>query len=329
MDTMNDSSKTQDFHQVPGPDSALGNPEETSRRTFLRKVGAVVFSALIVDATAEYAGAECPCGNGITDLGCHVTFTEGGVDIDTDQNCGVNGDTDQSCWAEKNDANCGKVVDHSDSDQSCSSVGGHTDANCYIGGTGKHDEDDNCTAQNNHTDNACGDCNDWHDSDEHCAVTGSEDSDQMCGHQHYNNTPIDTDDLCDMAGTIPDAGCGIHDNGYLGGVPATDVDSNCDLSKWTPDQNCAGEATDYHCATQQYSTQPDESCSASSSDEACMKEFDSDQNCSTTESDEHCFDTAGPLGHDTDEHCGVGVDSDEACSEGLFAMPYDKDNTAK
>jgi hypothetical protein len=266
--------------------------DETSRRTFLRRVGTVLFSAVIVDAMVEHVTADCGCGGGTTDYSC-----EAGV----------------------SDANCGVPQDHSDADQSCSSSAGWTDGNCYIAGTGQHDEDGNCTAENNHTDAACGDCNDNHDSDEHCAVTGTADSDQMCGHQHFNDTPwpapIDTDDVCSANYTVPDVGCGIHDNGFMGGAPSNDVDDNCDRSALTPDQNCVYEQPDAHCGTQQYSTQPDESCWYTSPDEACMQEFDSDEHCNSgSDSDEHCFDTSGPAGHDSDEHCGVGGDVDEACS---------------
>ena len=262
--------------------------EPSSRRTFLKRLGTVAFAAVIVDATTgNTTSGDCPCGGGVTDSNC---------------------DTGVS------DLNCGELPNHADTDQSCSSSGGWSDENCYIGGANAHDKDDNCTATNGHVDAACGDCNDNHDSDEHCAVTGTGDSDQMCGHQHFNETPIyapiDSDQVCEVNYTVPDIGCGVHDNGFEGGGGATDADDNCDRSHLTPDQNCTGDPIDTHCNQQTYSTQPDESCSSTSSDEACMLEFDSDEYCSMSDSDEHCFQYG--LGRDIDDHCDGFDDPDES-----------------
>jgi hypothetical protein len=300
MDNPKDPENVHGDGQRRGDESpSETTPDATSRRTFLRKVGAVAFSALIVDATTDHASASCGCGGGVTD---------------------------DNCASGVSDLNCGVPQDHSDTDESCSSSSGWSDENCYIVlEEGAHDEDENCTAANNHTDNACGDCNDNHDSDEHCAVGGTSDSDQMCGHQHYNQYPMDTDDNCANDTTVTDVGCGYHDNGFGGGSPVTDADDNCYETLEQPDQNCTNQAHDAYCETQQYTTSPDESCNVStqnSTDEACMQEFDSDEHCNSgTDSDEHCYD--GWVGHDSDEHCGVGGDTDEACS----VVPWDTDNS--
>jgi hypothetical protein len=323
MENTNGDKRMQDAIQISDQAGAPEQtPGQTSRRVFLRRVGAAVFSALIVDATAEHAAAVCPpCGGGVSDAYCYTIPSEpGGYLIDPDANCGVSGDTDESCVSTPypdTDANCGKGTNHTDSDAGCSDPGAATDGNCYIGGTGEHDVDVTCTAQNNHTDNACGDCNDNHDSDQHCDISG--DPDNMCGHQHRSDY-IDTDDTCSNHTGVSDVGCGVHDNGYLWGHPTTDVDNNCGSP--LPDQNCTGDPTDSSCYQQVDSTQPDESCSASHTDKACMEEFDSDQNCNnTTESDEHC---AKGLIWDEDNHCGIGGDTDNSCDRwyDIYGMPH-------
>jgi hypothetical protein len=138
----------------------------------------------------------------------------------------------------------------------------------------------------------------------------------MCGHQHYNAYPMDTDEVCATDTGVTDVGCGRHDNGFGGGGAVTDSDDNCYDTLEQPDQNCTNHAHDACCEKQEYTTTPDESCNTSTSnstDEACMQEFDSDEHCNNTgDSDEHCYD--GWIGHDSDQHCGVGGDTDQACS---------------
>lgn len=333
MDKLNDNNQIQDSNPVSGngnmPDD---KSEQASRRTFLRRVGTVLFSALIVDATVEQTKGSCTCGNGTTDILCYVVPEE--MLRDPDANCGFfpsGADTDQSCsslFETSTDLNCGKGPNHSDTDQACDyGIGPDTDQNCYIEGPARHDPDQHCTRYNNDTDQACGDCNDSHDSDEHCDVSG--DQDNMCGHQHQG-TWIDTDDACTNHTGVVDAGCGVHNNGFNDAGPVTDTDNNC--GDPIPDQNCTGLVTgDAACEPQQWSSQPDESCSqALSKDEACMKYFDSDENCTLHpdvpggDSDEHCNHGTFPdiYGHDSDEHCGAPNDTDEACRP-----PGDEDNS--
>ena len=121
-----------------------------------------------------------------------------------DQNCrGQGGDTDEVCGnasGSDEDGNCGKAVqtgasgvgpNKTDQDQGCSSS--DPDGNCGIAqgkGANNFDEDQHCNSKSA-VDLLCGDCDDSHSSDEHCAksVSGTIDPDGLCGHAHSGYLP--------------------------------------------------------------------------------------------------------------------------------------------
>jgi hypothetical protein len=288
--------------------------QRPSRRTFIKKIGTVLFSAEIVGLSASTALGQCGCGSGTRDATCSQT--------DSDSNCGnyyqgtwgPTYDTDESCRAFGSDEGCGATMEEDkncsqtdfdnhctdtwgqrDTDESCQAVAGWQDEHCGVSGQ----TDESCVPTIN-------------DPDQNCDV--STDSDARCGMVQTGGW--DGDEDCDSA--TSDHNCGMHG---VGGSSDYDHDQHCDHMSGNPtDQNCdelwPSFATDYSCST----SSPDENCGESQPpavdlDEGCQRGTDKDDACGVwyvpDASCGHSVDT----GHESDELCGnpVWMDTDEAC----------------
>lgn len=210
-------------------------------------------------------------------------------------------------------------ADNEDRDQSCSST--EADEGCWLtpsnSGNAAKDPDQHCAVSGD-VDNACGDCNDAHDTDQSCGLAGSggqRERDELCGHAHYELGHEDA--RCNVAGNA-DEGCGFHNTTYNYPPNWDDDDQACSCSEGGSDTDAHCSGGDSTCNARQpaYSTSPDESCNDSGDhDEACGaghsvnedRAYDQDQSCGGGEVDESCG--AGGL-WDGDDNCGVGGDPD-------------------
>lgn len=300
------------------------DPSRESRRRFVRRVGAAVFSIVIVDIAHEstvIAQGSTVCNATVGDASCSSSSI--------DNNClGQGGDTDNNCVAGQSiDGNCGKTPQTgaptsgpggTDPDQACAA--GDRDANCGVTqgkGSGVYDEDQSCSKTQ--TDNSCGDCDDTHQRDQTCGnkVNGVVDPDNLCGHASWSGG---TEDAACSA-TVKDVGCGQHNTIYN---DWKDTDQSC--VGGAVDSNCSTAATDATCkATANPSTtNPDESCSVTSADAACSH-YDADESCTTT----------SPAS--SDQACGwlwinksigfYNTDPDESCPGYPSDANSDKENT--
>lgn len=226
------------------------------------------------------------------------------------------------------------------------------DGSCYITGAPNitHDPDDDCGFRME-VDQACGDCDDNHDTDQNCANTVGpiRDRDELCGHQHFNIPFTDTyddDNRCARLAPgftdryMPDEGCGIHRSAYNdssvdpdGAVGLTMVDGSVHV-----DQNCASQANDATCGQNPpaYGSSPDENCKRGpyDPDQGCGSGGSGTQGTNNYDIDEACGKAGqgGTPPYDKDEGCGGGAsaggglvggwDTDNACQVG---PPYDKD----
>jgi hypothetical protein len=252
----------------------------------------------------------------------------------SDANCGIGKDPDNNCgtWnSSSNDGNCGKPSsggvstggpNGTDQDEACTTS--VVDNNCSINqvpnnGAGA-DVDGSCGNVYMNPDESCGDCDDNHQSDEHCGkpIAGGKDPDDLCGHQHYTEIFGESQDgVCST--TESDAGCGAHTTQY--GGTWVDPDQHCSgTTGASADRNCSTLSNDDTCAalSNPSTTSPDENCSLSDSDDACSR-YDKDESCSMNYSkDDACGTTtikwvSDPI--DDDENCGrTASDPDSASS---------------
>jgi hypothetical protein len=306
------------------PDNQNSNKDNTSRRTFIRNVGKTVLSITVVGIVVGSPQIARACGEGVSDSNC-------GNNYDADNNCGVSSDSDNNCGTnsqQSNDMNCGNASsggvatggpNGTDQDEACTPSSSDSDSNCSIAQVpvGGVDEDQSCNTGGSDTDQSCGDCDDNHNTDEHCGqtTTGTTvDSDDLCGHQHWLGGS--QDQAC--SATVNDVGCGTHKTEY--GGQWNDPDQNC-TSTNPIDMNCSSAVMDSNCgeASNPSTTSPDENCNNSSDhDEACSR-YDKDQSCGMNYSkDEACGTTtikwvSDPV--DADENCGkIATDPDSASS---------------
>lgn len=295
------------------------------------------------------------CGNGTPDGSCSATTpdsncgytTSGAIDpdegcrgspYDADQSCGqISRDVDQACSSTDEDQNCNKPYSTpglTDLDNSCTSTsldescgGNTTDESCSTTSTDENcsvarnppanDVDQSCTGSGAETDEGCGDCDDNHDTDQHCGqpVKGALDPDDLCGHQSFFGW-YDSDDVC--GATVADQGCGVHKGPYTT-VTKDDADGHCGVGG-AADMNCTTKASDANCAaaTNPSTTAPDEQCSGTDEDGAC-NHYDRDESCGggglpggADLSDQACG-TYGAIGSaDPDGHCAPPGDPDDS-----------------
>jgi len=304
---------------------------DLTRRRFIRKVGAGLVSITVVDLLFGIRPAFA-CGEGISDATC------GGSAYNADENCGVSGDSDNNCGTNaqnSNDMSCGKSTsgyatavppNGTDSDEACMSASSDSDSNCGISynPTPNVDVDNSCNTGGGDTDQSCGDCNDNHQTDNHCGeqlTGGGTDSDELCGHQHLLGQGT-TDSVCNA--NVPDVGCGTHSNDYSPLLDWTDEDEYC--STTNEDRNCSATTSDSTCGASHSpsSTSPDENCSATDADEPCSL-YDRDESCGNGNADEACGITTvqTPVGitmniTDNDANCTHPNDPDDS---GGFPCP--------
>lgn len=271
---------------------------EPGRRDFLRKATTVLFGAVFLSTYGGAAGFSVKPGSEET---CVLS------PHDPDENCGQSSDSDEACF---------------------------TTPSSQPGAP--RDKDENCgaaTGDSHDPDNACGDCDDNHDTDESCGkvVGGTLDADQLCGHPHFVGGA--TDQRCAKSvpgsdsGAFADQGCGVHDPVYSPGF--TDEDESCGLTLESGandiDSNCSTQGADETCGTAPpaYASDPDEKCSSLDKDQGCGQRgtpgygtyTDIDQSCHSYEidpKDEGCGGAAG-LSFDPDENCSLS-DVDESCN---------------
>ncbi len=267
------------------------------------------------------------CSKTVTDTHCSPTSVR-------DSNCG-NGNKDAHCGGYDNgsfdkDDNCNKEAATYDKDNSCYSGGNHantdnscelnsTDANCYIRqAVNSNDHDETCSTT--HPDNSCGDCDDNHDTDEHCAVNG--DPDGLCGHQHgdvpFYNGGVSTDQNC--SATSVDGGCGTHTTSY--GNTDTDIDESCTATIPSSDANCSNLTSDSTCGSTRANpstTSPDEKCgnvvNGVKDDDGACGHYDADESCGNGNVDSACGKTnieGLPDPVDPDGNCGINGDPDNS-----------------
>jgi hypothetical protein len=300
--------------------------DQTSRRAFVRQIGKTILSITVVGWVGTATKKALACGEGISDSTC-------GNNYNSDGNCGVSKDPDNNCGIasyNSNDLNCGKSSsggmptggpNGADRDEACMPASSDSDTNCSIAQipVGGSDVDQSCNADGSDTDQSCGDCDDNHQSDEHCGepIMGSTiDPDDLCGHQHVASGT--TDHVC--SATVNDVGCGMHITEY--GGTWKDTDQNC-TSVNPVDMNCSSAILDSNCGIKSNpsTTSPDENCSMVDRDEACSR-YDKDESCGSGSSrvsnavDEACGTTtiAGwfdPV--DNDNNCGT-IDPDNSSS---------------
>jgi hypothetical protein len=201
--------------------NSQNNKEQTSRRSFIKRIGNAVFSVTVVGWIAMSPKIAYACGEGVSDSNCGSNWFGGS----SDANCGIGEDPDNNCgtWnSSSNDGNCGNPSsggvstggpNGTDQDEACTTS--VVDSNCSINqvpnnGTGA-DVDESCGNVYMNPDESCGDCDDNHQSDEHCGkpMAGGKDPDDLCGHQHYTEIFGESQDgVCST--TESDAGCGAH-----------------------------------------------------------------------------------------------------------------------
>jgi len=304
---------------VLGPEAE----RDQTRRRFIRLVGGSVFALAVLDipdigANQALAQSGGGCGSGTADQSCSGSNNDEncglGTPVDQDNSCSslnndescnsAPGDYDQSCSSSNNDEACGQGSTQSptgkDPDATCSST--NSDEGCSISQVPapSNDGDQNCNATNADADQACGDCDDNHDSDEHCGrpLNGATDADDLCGHQHW--VGHDEDDTC--SATTSDQGCGTHTTVYGG----TDDDPDQHCVNGNADMHCTAPGPDSNCdaATNPSTTSPDETCGAADPDQACGH-YDADESCSATAVDQACGEHFGVFGPtvDTDQNC--------------------------
>jgi hypothetical protein len=169
-------------------------------------------------------------------------------------------------------------------------------------------------------DESCGDCDDNHNTDEHCGQTttgNTVDPDDLCGHQHWTETFGESQDgVCST--TESDVGCGAHTTEY--GGTWSDPDQHCSGTTGTnADRNCSTLSKDDTCAalSNPSTTSPDECCGGVNDlDEACSR-YDKDESCGNKNTrDEACGTTpVSVLSYtDIDNHCGKSGDPDDSAS---------------
>jgi len=351
-----DPKRKQDAeHRHEDESCPVHGPDSQERRDFIRRSGEIVFAMTVLGAfggapagqksTQPLTQADKLCslqgetqsatGGTSADEACSGTKTQQQVaDASTDQGC------------TQGDNPCSPPPNHVP-DASCSQTS--ADEGCHIKsapGGSSNDEDQHCGA-NGDPDNGCGDCDDNHDTDNHCGQPlgggGGNDRDELCGHPHYWPFGGDADDRCGKpvagGGTEVDEGCGQHDTIYHdwadpddncgGTLPGggTDVDSNC-TDVQGGDQTCGEDPPGY-------ASSPDESCSLTSQDEACGQggsegynpAYDRDASCGgtgpgvTESQDQSCGSSAGNF-DDPDQNCGKALpggatDPDEDCGADL------------
>jgi hypothetical protein len=215
---------------------------QASRRSFIKRIGNTVFSVTFVGCVAMSPKIAYACGEGVSDSTC-------GNNYDGDENCGNSGDSDNNCGTmtqQSGDMNCGNASsgggttggpNGTDQDEACTPSVSDSDNNCSIAQVpvGGVDEDQSCNTGGSDTDQSCGDCDDNHNSDEHCGqtITGSTaDPDDLCGHQHWWGGS--QDQAC--SATVNDVGCGTHKTEY--GGQWNDPDQSC-TSTNPIDMNCS------------------------------------------------------------------------------------------
>lgn len=200
------------------------------------------------------------------------------------------------------------------SDSACSAT--LNDGNCFIKqlpGSAK-DPDQNCSATSVDRDQSCGDCDDHHESDEHCSSSlkgGGADPDEMCGHAHVFG--LDEDNNCSKS--VPDVGCGVHNTSYA--WTPNDPDQHCPAP--APDNldctNAQGVDTNCNAKTFPSTTSPDEKCGTSVGnvtdwDSACSL-YDADESCGANNTeDEACGTFPGPIENDPDGYCPTAAQDD-------------------
>ncbi|MEN6405350.1 MAG: hypothetical protein ABFC77_02650 [Thermoguttaceae bacterium] len=282
--------------------------KEESRRTFIRRVGKSIIAISVVDILFGHPSPAFACGEGACDASCGTSYS-------ADENCGVNNDPDNNCGMlpqQSNDANCGKPSvspSNTDTDQTCVPESSDSDANCSIAQMPSNglDVDESCNNQGGDPDQSCGDCNDNHQTDEHCNQGG--DPDDLCGHQSLYGW-MNTDGAC--SASVPDVGCGDHSTSY---GSAGDTDQHC--VGGNTDMNCSLsgiEDTNCNAAANPSTSSPDEHCSQLDYDQACNM-YDKDQSCGSAAfdnpADQACGQTivegiGGGTWTDTDNHCNPG-----------------------
>ncbi len=302
--------------------------QATSRREFVRRAGKAILAITVVDVVAGYPrdALAAGCFENPPDANCGETENDG--------HCGLAGDADQACGTISLDANCGNSTasgttagpDGTDQDEACAA--NCADNNCGIAQLPNSgvdtDVDESCALPAGSGDQSCGDCDDNHETDEHCNVNG--DTDELCGHQHGDfiiNGGITTDDCC--SATVPDAGCGTHTTEY--GNTDADIDQHC--GDPNPDMDCSkhpsGADANCNATSNPSTTSPDEHCGVNDPDDACSH-YDADESCVSGPKDDACGMTTIeglPDPKDNDDHCGVAGDPDNSDdpNEGPIA-PY-------
>ena len=207
-------------------------------------------------------------------------------------------------------------------------------------GSGMYEDDESCGVASD-PDNACGDCDDSHDTDQGCGQTASAapgetyDSDELCGHPHIiGGTEDSACNLPSGAGVEPDRGCGTHDTPYTWGGTFEDPDQSCDTTnpegEFNPDRDCGAEEFDASCGEKPglYAADPDEDCGLLDPDDSCGNlaspnsnpAYDKDSSCGLPgdipSHDAACGATA------EDSLGGTSIDFDEACKDGNAPGTY-------
>ncbi|QDV52351.1 hypothetical protein [Gimesia fumaroli] len=273
-------------------DVSNSDDDTLSRRRFIRKVGGATFAITLFDI-ADFSmnvAAAAGCGSGTSDAACNT-----GSPATPDSNCGQTASPGFNTSGPNG-------MDH---DEACSAT--DNDGNCQMSQlpNAGNEVDENCSATSIDADQNCGDCDDHHQTDEHCSkglATGGTDPDEMCGHQH--NIGLAEDQNC--SATVTDVGCGVHTTSYGG----TDRDTDQHCVGGNADMNCASSAgVDSNCNASTFpsNTSPDERCGtvagATTDYDAACSHYDADESCSSTSTDESCGTFPGPFNDNTDEHC--------------------------
>jgi hypothetical protein len=296
-------------------------------------------SPLIPNAAAANASCENTATNHDKDSLCSAPpgGSTGGVTYvgNPDGACSTGGNGNPNGPNFDHDAKCGNGQwaaggPNHDEDESCF-LTPHSSPDKSL-----HSKDEGCshgTIADADVDQACGDCDDQHDTDESCGKYFGDDGtpvepDENCGHPHATGGDtwgIDEDGACNKpavkGGTDHEAdqGCGSHSPEYAWPTPVNDKDQSCPAlgGMGDSDANCSlPEGTtapagpqDNTCGTRnpRYTTSRDEGCQHGLN----SPRYDEDQACRPAEHEPHGD-------YDRDEACGSltpagTIDRDGAC----------------
>ncbi len=193
--------------------SRLSAQQEPSRREFVKRAGAFLFSLTLLSRTKSVLAS---CDGECDGTPPNTTCDSPG---ESDGSCGW-WDADGGCGAGEKDNNCSALQD--------------IDQNCEPPCSDAYDSDQDCNTVDGPNDGSCGDCDDNHDTDNNCGQPNpGDDPDDLCGHPHY--VGLDEDDNC-TATHGPDSFCGTYNFDYQW-FADTDTDQHCHPDAGDPDNS--------------------------------------------------------------------------------------------